>query len=57
MHSYCADETTAVGERKPGPEGRQPVVVRQPGAGTGLLGLVAAGAGMGLIFAVIGRIF
>lgn len=56
----CADETTAVGEPKPGPLGRvqnRVMPVRGAGAGSSLLGMVAAGAGMGLVFSVIGRIF
>jgi hypothetical protein len=54
-----ADETTAVGEPKPGPEGR----VQQwqahvaVNSGTSLLGLVGMGAGVGLVFAILGRIF
>lgn len=53
------DETTAVGEPKPGPEGRvqqwqAPVTVN---SGTSLLGLVGMGAGVGLVFAILGRIF
>jgi len=53
----CADETTALGEPKPGPEGRQ-LVQRQVavGRGTSLLGLVGVGAGIGLTFALIGRL-
>lgn len=52
-----ADETTALGEPKPGPEGRrlmqQQAVV---GRSTSLLGLVGVGAGIGLTFAIIGRL-
>ena len=56
----CADETTAVGEPKPGPLGRvqnRVMPVQASGAGSSLLGMVAAGAGIGLVFSVIGRIF
>ena len=54
----CTDETTAVGEPKPGPEGRRPVIHQPvPSRGSGLLGLVAGGAGMGLIFSLMSRIF
>lgn len=49
-------ETTALGEPMPGPDGRrQPATVVQ--GGTSLLGLLAAGAGIGLVFAVLGRFF
>eukprot|EP00884_Botryococcus_braunii_P006031 jgi/Botrbrau1/15429/Bobra.43_2s0055.1 len=48
-------ETTALGEPMPGPGGRrQPVPVVQ--GGTSLLGLFAAGAGIGLVFALLGRL-
>ena len=50
------DETTALGEPKPGPEGRQPVQQVAMGRGTSLLGLVGVGAGIGLTFAIIGRV-
>lgn len=51
-----ADETTAVGEPMPGPEGRR--TAQSPVAqGTSLLGLVGVGAGVGLVFAVFGRLF
>ena len=53
---HSVDETTALGEPRPGPEGRRPM--QQPGgirAGTSLLGLVGVGAGVGLSFALIGR--
>ncbi len=56
----CADETTAIGEPKPGPVGRvqsRVVPVQAAGTGSSLLGMVAAGAGIGLVFSVIGRIF
>ena len=54
-----AGETTALGEPRPGPEGRlqrpqAPVAINQ---GTSLLGLVGMGAGVGLVFALLGRIF
>lgn len=54
----CAGETTALGEPKPGPLGRvQTRVVPVPGsAGSSLMGLVAAGAGIGLVFSLLGRI-
>lgn len=55
----CAGETTALGEPKPGPLGRvqNRVVPMQSGsAGSSLLGMVAAGAGIGLVFGVIGRL-
>lgn len=54
------NETTAVGEPKPGPLGRvqnRVMPVQASGAGSSLLGMVAAGAGIGLVFSVIGRIF
>ncbi|KAL0035139.1 hypothetical protein WJX79_002976 [Trebouxia sp. C0005] len=54
------NETSAVGEPKPGPLGRvqnRVMPVQAAGAGSSLLGMVAAGAGMGLVFSVIGRIF
>ena len=58
MHA-CADETTALGEPKPGPQGRvqpreAPMAIS---TGTSLLGLVGMGAGVGLVFAILGRIF
>ncbi|GAB4817895.1 hypothetical protein N2152v2_004941 [Parachlorella kessleri] len=48
-------ETTALGEPRPGPGGRvqQPRIVQQR---TSLAGLVAAGAGIGLVFALLGRV-
>lgn len=52
----AADETTALGEPKPGPQGRvqyRPQAINQ---GTSLLGLVGVGAGVGLVFAILGRI-
>jgi hypothetical protein len=52
IFSFSADETTAVGEPRPGPLGRQ-----QLGTGGSLLGLVGMGAGVGLVFALISRIF
>ena len=53
----CAGETTAVGEAKPGPLGRiQNRVVPVQSAGSSLMGLVAAGAGVGLVFAVLGGV-
>jgi len=48
------NETTALGEPKPGPEGR--IVPQQPGRSVGLGGMVAAGAGIGLGHAVINSI-
>lgn len=54
-----AGETTALGEPKPGPLGRvqnRVVPAQSAGAGSSLLGMVAAGAGIGLVFSVIGRI-
>ena len=54
-----AGETTALGEPKPGPLGRvqsRIVAVQSAGSGSSLLGLVAAGAGMGLVFSIIGRV-
>ncbi|KAL0054684.1 hypothetical protein WJX82_001018 [Trebouxia sp. C0006] len=54
------NETTAIGEPKPGLLGRvqnRVMPVRGAGAGSSLLGMVAAGAGIGLVFSVIGRIF
>ena len=54
-----AGETTALGEPKPGPLGRiqnKVMPVQSAGAGSSLLGMVAAGAGIGLVFSVIGRI-
>ncbi|KAH7618392.1 hypothetical protein Ndes2526B_g07330 [Nannochloris sp. 'desiccata'] len=48
------NETTAVGEARPGPLGRQPAM---PGQARSLFGLVGMGAGVGLVFALISRIF
>ena len=54
--SFHVDETTALGEPRPGPEGRRV----QPAFGaetqTSWTGLVAMGAGVGLVFAVLGRL-
>lgn len=55
-----AGETTALGEPRPGPTGRvqnRVVPVQAAGAGSTLVGMVAAGAGIGLVFSLIGRIF
>lgn len=61
-------ETTAVGEPKPGPGGRlatyrratrQPVAAGSGGGGggaSGLLQLVAMGAGISIVFALISRV-
>jgi hypothetical protein len=49
-----SDETTAVGEPRPGPLGRQAAM---PGQARSLVGLVGIGAGVGLVFALISRIF
>jgi len=49
-----SDETTAVGEPRPGPLGRQAAM---PGQARSLVGLVGMGAGVGLVFALISRIF
>lgn len=57
-------ETTAIGEPKPGPEGRLAVYrvrTRQPlpaggGSGGGLASLLAMGAGVGLVFALLSRV-
>lgn len=54
-----AGETTALGEPKPGPLGRiqnKVMPMQTAGAGSSLLGMVAAGAGIGLVFSAIGRI-
>lgn len=56
-----ADETTALGEPKPRPEGRvahrrEPMQGLSQGQPPSLVGLVAAGAGIGIVFAIIGRI-
>jgi hypothetical protein len=48
------NETTAVGESKPGPLGRQQAVL---GPARSLVSLVGMGAGMGLVFALIARVF
>lgn len=57
-------ETTALGEPRPGPEGRLAAyrrATRQPappvGAARGLGQLVAVGAGIGIVFALISRAF
>ena len=53
-----AGETTALGEPKPGPLGRVVVQQTRPvGLVQSMSGLVAAGAGVGLVFALIGRLF
>ena len=56
---WRADETTALGEPRPGPEGRvaQQNALPRMNQGTSLLGLVGMGAGVGLVFAILGRIF
>lgn len=51
------DETTALGEPRPGSEGRQIAVRQAPSTGAALLSLVAAGAGIGFVFALFGRMF
>jgi hypothetical protein len=52
---WAVGETTALGEPMPGPDGRRrPVPVVQ--GGTSLLGLFAAGTGIGLVFALLGRL-
>ena len=51
------DETTALGEPRPGPEGRRVQPAFGAGAQTSWTGLVAMGAGVGLVFAVLGRVF
>ncbi|PSC68874.1 two-component sensor histidine kinase [Micractinium conductrix] len=56
------NETTALGEPRPGPEGRlatyqrATVQPRQAGPRAGLGQLVAMGAGVGLVFALLSRI-
>lgn len=40
----------------PGPEGRQVQAQQVVQRGTSLVGLVAAGAGIGLVFALLGRL-
>lgn len=53
----CAGETTALGEPKPGALGRmQNRVVPVQSAGSSLVGLVAAGAGIGVVFSLLGRV-
>jgi hypothetical protein len=54
--SANADETTAIGEPKPGLQGRVQYQPRTINQGTSLLGLVGVGAGIGLVFAVLGRL-
>ena len=51
------DETTALGEPRPGPEGRRAQPAFGAGAQTSWTGLVAMGAGVGIVFAVLGRVF
>lgn len=53
-HLSPTDETTAVGEPRPGPDGRHRQVAVQS---TSLVGLLGMGAGVGLVFALISRIF
>ncbi|KAK9820459.1 hypothetical protein WJX72_010591 [[Myrmecia] bisecta] len=51
-------ETTALGEPKPRPEGRRVMRPLPVGAAApSLLGLVGVGAGIGLVFGIIGKIF
>ena len=52
------NETTALGEPRPGPEGRL-VPQQQQGdsGGLNIKGMVAAGAGLGIAHAVVGSIF
>jgi hypothetical protein len=52
-------ETTALGEPRPGPEGRVAALTppRLGSATAGLLGLVGVGAGMGLVFGVLRHLF
>lgn len=50
------DETTALGEPKPGPQGRVQYPQQTINRGTSLLGLVGVGAGIGLVFAILGRL-
>ncbi|BDA44540.1 hypothetical protein COCOBI_06-0160 [Coccomyxa sp. Obi] len=50
------DETTALGEPKPGPQGRMQYPPQTINRGTSLLGLVGVGAGVGLVFAILGRL-
>ena len=53
-----AGETTALGEPKPGIGGRQPFQYHPPRyQGSSLVQLLALGFGVGLVFAVLGRIF
>lgn len=55
-----AGETTALGEPKPSSVGRvqsRVAPVQGAGMGSSLVGLVATGAGVGLVFSLIGRIF
>lgn len=71
MHSSCSltyywnrktGETTALGEPRPGPEGRLAAYRRatrqplQPESRPGLGQLMAMGAGVGLVFALLSRL-
>ena len=53
-----ADETTAIGEPRPGPAGRVRLVGPSFGMGstTSYVGLVAMGAGVGLVFGILGKL-
>jgi len=57
-YALHADVTTAIGEPKPGPAGR----VQQPSMGFGVssttsfTGLIAMGAGVGLVFGLMGKL-
>lgn len=53
-----ADETTAIGEPRPGPNGRIQQAGPSFGRGstTSYAGLVAMGAGVGLVFGILGKL-
>lgn len=62
MLVFLAGETTAIGEPRPGPEGRivehqQNLPLGRAGGSTSILGMAGWGFGIALGFALIGRMF
>lgn len=67
LNTHDAGETTAVGEPKPGPGGRVQQYAQPPygqvagggarGVGGQMVSLVATGAGIGLVFALLRHVF
>ena len=59
---FCySGETTALGEPRPGALGRQasqsPLQARPGSLGQSVVSLLAMGAGVGIVFGILGRIF